>query len=127
MMMVGIISVIGTVRTVTLSRLPDDEEESIMFDDDLQDIMNGNGKNKDNKNANRCSRTSRSVLKWEVGASSECGIRDSNEDSYVVINNLDELIQSQGLVSFSQQDLGQTKQQGLYAIFDGHVGNQAAR
>jgi hypothetical protein len=69
----------------------------------------------------------KSVLKWEVGASSECGVRNTNEDSYVVINNLDELIQSQGLVSFSQQDLGQTKQQGLYAIFDGHVGNQAAR
>ena len=68
-----------------------------------------------------------SVLKWEVGASSECGVRNTNEDSYVVINNLDELIRSQGLVSFSQQDLGQTKQQGLYAIFDGHVGNQAAR
>lgn len=69
----------------------------------------------------------KSVLKWEVGASSECGVRNTNEDSYVVINNLDELIQSQGLFSFSQQDLGQTKQQGLYAIFDGHVGNQAAR
>lgn len=69
----------------------------------------------------------KSVLKWEVGASSECGVRNTNEDSYVVINNLDELIRSQGLVSFSQQDLGQTKQQGLYAIFDGHVGNQAAR
>ncbi len=69
----------------------------------------------------------KSVLKWEVGASSECGVRNTNEDSYVVINNLDELIQSQGLISFSQQDLGQTKQQGLYAIFDGHVGNQAAR
>eukprot|EP00581_Thalassiosira_minuscula_P000334 CAMPEP_0183739722 /NCGR_PEP_ID=MMETSP0737-20130205/57788_1 /TAXON_ID=385413 /ORGANISM="Thalassiosira miniscula, Strain CCMP1093" /LENGTH=1535 /DNA_ID=CAMNT_0025974587 /DNA_START=114 /DNA_END=4721 /DNA_ORIENTATION=+ len=70
----------------------------------------------------------RSVLKWEVGASSECGVRNSNEDSYVAINNLDEVIMSQGLVSFSQQDvLGQTSQQGLYAIFDGHVGNQAAR
>jgi hypothetical protein len=73
------------------------------------------------------SKSTRSVLKWEVGASSECGVRNTNEDSYVVINNLDELIQSQGLVSFSQQDLGQTKQQSLYAIFDGHVGNQAAR
>ncbi len=67
------------------------------------------------------------ALKWEVGASSECGVRNSNEDSFVVINNLDNLMKSQGLVSFSQQDLGQTKQQGMYAIFDGHVGNQAAR
>ena len=67
------------------------------------------------------------VLKWEVGASSECGVRNSNEDSYVVINNLDEVIESEGLNSFSHQDLGKTSQQGLYAIFDGHVGNQAAR
>jgi hypothetical protein len=67
------------------------------------------------------------ALKWEVGASSECGVRDSNEDSFVAINNLDNLMKSQGLASFSQQDLGQTKQQGMYAIFDGHVGNQAAR
>ena len=70
----------------------------------------------------------RSALKWEIGASSECGVRTSNEDSYVAINNLDKLIETQGLVSFSSQDnFTQTKQQGLYAIFDGHVGNQAAR
>ena len=73
------------------------------------------------------SKYGRSVLKWEVGAASECGVRNSNEDSYVAINNLDELIRSQGLVSFADQDFGETKQQGLYAIFDGHVGNQAAR
>lgn len=67
------------------------------------------------------------ALKWEVGCSSECGVRNSNEDSYVAVNNLDELMKAQGFISFSEQDLGQTKQQGLYAIFDGHVGNQAAR
>ncbi|KAL7548766.1 hypothetical protein ACHAWF_012025 [Thalassiosira exigua] len=71
--------------------------------------------------------SARSVLKWEVGASSECGVRNSNEDAYVVINDLEGLIKSQGLVSFSEQDLGQTRQQALCAIFDGHVGNQAAR
>ena len=71
--------------------------------------------------------TKSAALKWEVGASSECGVRNSNEDSFVAINNLDNLMKSQGLVSFSEQDLGQTKQQGMYAIFDGHVGNQAAR
>lgn len=70
----------------------------------------------------------KSAVKWEIGASSECGVRTSNEDSYVAINNLDKLIETQGLVSFSSQDnFTQTKQQGLYAIFDGHVGNQAAR
>lgn len=94
-------------------------DDSLMLDDlDNVDMTGG-------MNSGRPRR--RSVLKWEVGASSECGVRNSNEDSYVVINNLDELIQSQGLMSFSQQDLGQTKQQSLYAIFDGHVGNQAAR
>ena len=72
-------------------------------------------------------RPNRCVLKWEVGAASECGVRNSNEDAYVAINNLDEMIRSQGLVSFADQDFGETKQQGLYAIFDGHVGNQAAR
>ena len=84
-------------------------EISIPFDDD--------GSNSENCNM-------LSGLKWEVGASSECGIRNSNEDSYVVINNLDEVISSQGLTSFAEQDVGQTKQQGLFAIFDGHVGNQ---
>jgi len=98
-----------------------EEEESMLLDDLDMDTMMGGSKS-GSSNAN-----SRMVLKWEVGAASECGIRNSNEDSYVVINNLDELIESQGLASFSQQDLGQTKQQGLYAIFDGHVGNQAAR
>ena len=81
-----------------------------------------------NPNGSVTSSSPRSALKWEVGASSECGVRTSNEDSYVVINNLDKLIETQGLVSFSSQDnFTQTKQQGLYAIFDGHVGNQAAR
>ncbi len=86
-----------------------EEEDSIPFDGDLN-----------NNDGNR----SLSGLKWEVGASSECGVRNANEDSYVVINNLDELILSQGLTSFAEQDVGQTKQQGLFAIFDGHVGNQ---
>ncbi|KAL7465672.1 hypothetical protein ACHAXS_005981 [Conticribra weissflogii] len=70
----------------------------------------------------------RSVLKWEVGAASECGIRNSNEDSYVAIANLEKFVASQGLTSssYSESFLGST-QQGLYAIFDGHVGNHAAR
>ena len=89
-----------------------EEEDSIPFDD-VDDDVNNSG-----------SRTFLSGLKWEVGASSECGVRDYNEDSYVAINNLDEMISSQGLTSFSEQDVGQTKQQGLFAIFDGHVGNQ---
>ncbi len=66
------------------------------------------------------------ALKCEVGASSECGVWNSNQDSFVAINNMDNFMKSQGLKTFSQQDIGQTKQQGMYAIFDGHVGNQAA-
>ena len=50
------------------------------------------------------------------GASSECGVRNSKEDSYVVVNNLDDLMKAHGLVSFSQQDLGQTNHLGLYVI-----------
>jgi len=92
-----------------------DEDESTLLDDLDEHISTGKHSN------------TRSVLKWEVGASSECGVRNSNEDSYVVINNLDELLETEGLSSFSNQDLGKTSQQGLYAIFDGHVGNQAAR
>ncbi|KAL9189371.1 hypothetical protein ACHAXT_009046 [Thalassiosira profunda] len=95
--------------------------DEVTLDDLDVDAMDGSRSRTGNANGRR------SVLKWEVGASSECGVRNSNEDSYVVINNLDNLIQSQGLISFSDQDVGKTSQQGLYAIFDGHVGNQAAR
>jgi len=70
----------------------------------------------------------RSVLKWEVGAASECGIRNSNEDAYVAIANLEKFVAAQGRSSseYNQSFPGST-QQGLYAIFDGHVGNHAAR
>ncbi|EED88683.1 predicted protein [Thalassiosira pseudonana CCMP1335] len=64
----------------------------------------------------KSSGTNTLVLKWEIGAASECGIRNANEDAYVAINNLDAVIKKQ-----------ETKQQGVYGIFDGHVGNQAAR
>jgi len=106
----------GSFASLSSSRMDSggSEEESMLQFDDADDGPNINPRR-------------RLVLKWEVGASSECGVRNSNEDAYVVINDLDKLIISQGLMSFSQQDLGQTKQQGLYAIFDGHVGNQAAR
>eukprot|EP00970_Alexandrium_tamarense_P003905 scaffold659_cov314-Alexandrium_tamarense.AAC.2 len=75
----------------------------------------------------KSSGTNTLVLKWEIGAASECGIRNANEDAYVAINNLDAVIKKQGFVSFADQDFGETKQQGVYGIFDGHVGNQAAR
>ncbi len=59
----------------------------------------------------------------EIGAASTCGVRDSNEDSYLVINDLLE-----GL-SVSEDDsfLGYFMKRSLFAIFDGHCGNHASR
>ena len=68
-----------------------------------------------------------SVLKWEVGAASECGIRDSNEDAYVAVGNLDKMMSSQGMDRDGEGFSMESSQHGLYAIFDGHVGNHAAR
>ena len=100
--------------------------ELMSFDGFDMDVLDNNDSNNNNGNADPV----KLVLKWEVGASSECGVRNSNEDSYVAINDLENLILGQkGMTSFSQQELtaDKVRQQGLYAIFDGHVGNQAAR
>lgn len=56
-------------------------------------------------------------LQWEVGAISVCGIRDSNEDSYLISHDLS--------AAFDDWDVAQPL--GLFAIFDGHCGNHAAR
>ena len=61
---------------------------------------------------------------WEVGAYSECGIRDSNEDSYLIVNNLSSFFSSE------EKDVSNNpikNNHGLFAIFDGHCGNQTAR
>lgn len=69
-------------------------------------------------------------LRWEIGAFSECGIRESNEDAYLVTSNLVE--------AFSSVDAEHTAETvwsrctdshppGLFAIFDGHCGDQASR
>ena len=57
----------------------------------------------------------------DVGAVSECGIRESNEDSFFVTNDL--------LRSFGDDQKMSTKEAAtsLFAIFDGHCGDQAAR
>ena len=109
------------------NRAVEEEEDESTLLDELDQQQDHYGSNTNSFSTLKDGRRRPWVLKWEVGASSECGVRNSNEDSYVVINNLDEVIESEGLNSFSHQDLGKTSQQGLYAIFDGHVGNQAAR
>lgn len=67
----------------------------------------------------------RNSLSWEVGAVSACGVRQSNEDSYVIANNLSKAIHPQNDDSLLQESSYQEK--GLFAIFDGHCGYQTAR
>lgn len=68
------------------------------------------------------------ALQWEIGAVSECGVRDSNEDAYLIANDL--------LAAFGDSTFGSLAptcwdrtdhQSALFAIFDGHCGNEAAR
>mmetsp|Transcript_2937 Transcript_2937/g.3941 ORF Transcript_2937/g.3941 Transcript_2937/m.3941 type:complete len:485 (+) Transcript_2937:89-1543(+) len=62
---------------------------------------------------------------WDIGAVSECGVREANEDSYLIVGNL--------LEAFKDCDgsiLNRYTEQhppGLFCIFDGHLGDQAAR
>jgi serine/threonine protein phosphatase PrpC len=67
-------------------------------------------------------------LRWEAGAVSECGVRECNEDAYLITNDL--------LLAFEEGSYGEQmawKQEdtkhslGIFAVFDGHLGNQAAR
>jgi len=67
-----------------------------------------------------------SRLGREVGAVSERGIRDSNEDAYVIANDLNQTFASRDMISHKASSVG-CKDASLFAIFDGHCGNQAAR
>ena len=68
-------------------------------------------------------------LEWEIGAVSECGIRDSNEDAYFVTNDLVSSFSGliPGALAPTYWDGDNKHTSGLFAIFDGHCGNQAAR
>lgn len=99
-------------------------------------------------------------LRWEVGAISQCGIRDSNEDSYLISNDLlGAFAAHRSSSSMGGEDEGKGADadtnataseekgsdpdgngnggdsseydrhhhHGLFAIFDGHCGNHAAR
>jgi len=72
----------------------------------------------------------KSSLRWEMGAVSECGVRNSNEDAFLVANDLLNAFQLGSFGTLPQtfwthQDAVHSL--GLFAIFDGHCGNEAAR
>lgn len=75
------------------------------------------------------------VLQWEIGAVSECGVRESNEDSYVIAADLHLMLESlrDDSSSSSTSDAMEpgsdekSSHNSLFAVFDGHCGNQAAR
>ncbi|CAB9498863.1 linked kinase-associated serine/threonine phosphatase 2C [Seminavis robusta] len=70
-----------------------------------------------------------SSLQWEIGAVSECGIRETNEDSYLVTNNVVETFSDllPGSLRPTYWHSAHEHQSGLFCVFDGHGGNQAAR
>jgi serine/threonine protein phosphatase PrpC len=72
-----------------------------------------------------------SSLRWETGAVSECGIRDSNEDAYLITHDLLDAFRSlpQHTVDSRSPWTKEEAQHnlGLFAVFDGHCGNEAAR
>ena len=55
----------------------------------------------------------------DVGAFSECGIRETNEDSFFVTNHLERC--------FGEETQTEGETTSLFAIFDGHCGDHAAR
>ena len=61
-----------------------------------------------------------SAVMWEIGAVSECGIRDSNEDAYLIVNDLRN-------ISVLETDSKAIDGIGVFSIFDGHCGNHTAR
>jgi serine/threonine protein phosphatase PrpC len=64
-------------------------------------------------------------LRWEVGAVSECGVRSSNEDSFLVCSDARKAFGT--LESYEEQDQWGKHDPGIFGIFDGHCGNEAAR
>ena len=71
----------------------------------------------------------KSPLNWEVGSVSACGVRSSNEDAYVIANDLMHVLEKQtetGEDYRIQESTGESSR-GLFAVFDGHCGFQTAR
>jgi serine/threonine protein phosphatase PrpC len=90
----------------------------------------GGGLDEQDANIEHNSTLSDSRLRWEIGAISECGVRDYNEDSFLISNDLLnalEAIPSQTSSRPLWTREAASHNPGLFAIFDGHCGNQAAR
>lgn len=68
-------------------------------------------------------------LQWEIGAVSKCGVRESNEDSYLVASNLTKGLESLGDSSATLPSWVESGNHhpGLFCVFDGHGGNHIAR
>jgi len=67
-------------------------------------------------------------LRWEVGAISECGVRNSNEDSFLICTSAFHAFSSLPHYEDKPTDKHEgTHDPGFFAIFDGHCGNEAAR
>ncbi|GKZ00625.1 hypothetical protein MPSEU_001014600 [Mayamaea pseudoterrestris] len=68
-------------------------------------------------------------LRFEIGAVSECGIRDSNEDAFVVATDVLLAAMHNGTdMSETVWDMDDSMHPpGLFAVFDGHCGDHAAR
>lgn len=64
-------------------------------------------------------------LCWEVGAVSECGVRSSNEDSFLVCSDARKAFES--LEHYEEKVQWGKHDPGIFGIFDGHCGNEAAR
>lgn len=72
--------------------------------------------------------SNRTSLGWEVGAVSACGVRSSNEDAYLIANDLVHVLRSERESDeCKKQDLVDGSSPGLFAVFDGHCGFQTAR
>jgi serine/threonine protein phosphatase PrpC len=72
----------------------------------------------------------KSSLRWEIGAISECGVRESNEDAYLIANDLLNALESSSYGTPPQTVWKEERTHhsvGLFGIFDGHCGNQGAR
>jgi serine/threonine protein phosphatase PrpC len=67
------------------------------------------------------------TLRWEIGAVSECGVRESNEDSFLIAPNLNKALDGHGLSSHLPAWPAAMHTPSLFAVFDGHCGNHAAR
>lgn len=90
----------------------------------------GVSSDEDTKSSMQVSDLPDSSLRWEIGAISECGVRDYNEDAFVVSNDLFNALKAVPSQTSSPMVWDReiaSHSPGLFAIFDGHCGNQAAR